>query len=174
MPPPPTRSRSVAWKPLVVCPQPAFYRRMQAVLAQLAAESQTTTSVNRAGERMPRVLTALAVEQPCALTEYPRSATIATLVEHNGCNICFLDAATDSEHAHLLISELAPSIPVVVLHPRNDADLILRCLRRGACEFIADPTVDAVLGVFERLARTRSGAAHPPPGAGDRSEEHTA
>jgi pilus assembly protein CpaE len=124
-----------------VCPQPDVYRRLQAVLTELA------------------------VEQPCTLTEYPRSGAIAALVERNACNICFLDAATDCEHAQLLISELAPSVPVVALHPRDDADLILRCLRRGACEFVADPTADAVGGVFARLARTRSDAVYRAPGA---------
>ena len=106
--PPVNRSRIVVWRPLIVCPQPDVYRRLQAVLTELA------------------------VEQPCTLTEYPRSGAIAALVERNACNICFLDAATDCEHAQLLISELAPSVPVVALHPRDDADLILRCLRRGA------------------------------------------
>jgi pilus assembly protein CpaE len=139
--PPPNRARAIVWKPLVVCPQPDFQRRLHAVLTELA------------------------VEQPCTLTEYPRSGTIAVLVERHACNICFLDAATNSEEAQLLISELAPTVPVVALHPRNDADLILRCLRRGACEFIADPTADAVRGVFERLARTRFEAARHAPGA---------
>jgi len=124
-----------------VCPQPDVYRRLQAVLTELA------------------------VEQPCTLTEYPRSGAIAALVERNACNICFLDAATDCEHAQLLISELAPTVPVVALHPRDDADLILRCLRRGACEFVAEPTADAVGGVFARLARTRSDAVYRAPGA---------
>ncbi|MCX6632790.1 MAG: hypothetical protein NTW28_34755 [Candidatus Solibacter sp.] len=139
--PPANRNRTVVWKPLVVCPQPDFQRRLHAVLTELA------------------------VEQPCTLTEYPRSGTITVLVERHGCNICFLDAATNSEEAQLLISELAPAVPVVALHPRNDADLILRCLRRGACEFVADPTADAVRGVFERLARTRYEAAQQAPGA---------
>jgi pilus assembly protein CpaE len=139
--PPPNRSRTVVWKPLVVCPQPDFQRRMHAVLTELA------------------------VEQPCTLTEYPRSGTIAALVERHACNVCFLDAATDSAGAELLISELAPAVPVVALHPRNDADLILRCLRRGACEFVAEPTADAVRGVFERLARTRYEGPQHAPGA---------
>jgi pilus assembly protein CpaE len=138
---PPNRARAIVWKPLVVCPQPDFQRRLHAVLTELA------------------------VEQPCTLTEYPRSGTIATLLERHACNICFLDAATNSEEAQLLISELAAAVPVVALHPRNDADLILRCLRRGACEFVADPTADAVRGVFDRLARTRFEAARHAPGA---------
>ena len=139
--PQPNRARAVVWKPLVVCPQPDFQRRLHAVLTELA------------------------VEQPCTLIEYPRSGTIAALLERHGCNICFLDAATNSEEAQLLISELAPTVPVVALHPRNDADLILRCLRRGASEFVADPTADAVRGVFERLARTRFEATRHAPGA---------
>ena len=81
------------------------------------------------------------------------------------CNICFLDAATNSERAELVISELAPFVPVVALHPRNDADLILRCLRSGASEFVADPTADSVRGVLERLARARFDAAQYAAGA---------
>jgi pilus assembly protein CpaE len=138
--PPPNRNRTVVWKPLVVCPQADFQRRLRVVLTELA------------------------VEQPCTLTEYPRSGTIAALAGRHACNICFLDAATNSEDAQLLISELAPAVPVVALHPRNDADLILRCLRRGASEFVADPTADAVRGVFERLARTRYEAVQHAPG----------
>jgi len=102
----------------------------------------------------------LALEQPRLLTEYPASGAIGALVERNGCNICFLDAASNAEHAQQLIAELSPSVPVVALHPRNDADLILRCLRRGAREFIANPTVDDIRDVFERLARTRPDAPH--------------
>jgi pilus assembly protein CpaE len=141
MPQQPSRSRTIVWKPLVVCPQPEFHRRMQAVLVELE------------------------VEQPCTLTEYPRSGASAVLVERKACNICFLDAATNSERAELVISELAPFVPVVALHPRNDADLILRCLRSGASEFIADPTADSVRGVLERLARARFDAAQYAAGA---------
>ena len=35
--PPPTRARTVVWKPLVVCPQPDFQRRLHAVLTELAS-----------------------------------------------------------------------------------------------------------------------------------------
>ena len=95
MPPPSTRGRTIVWKPLVVCPQPEVCRRMLTSLAVLA------------------------IDHSCALTQYPPAGTIAGLAERNGCNICFLDAATDSEAAQLLISELAP-------HPGN------RCCTRCA------------------------------------------
>ena len=140
MPLPLNRNRIVVWRPLIVCPQPDVHRRLQAVLTELT------------------------VEQPCTLTEYPGSGAIAALAERNGCNICFLDVGTNCEQAQLLISELVPSVPVVALHPRDDADLILRCLRRGACEFIDDPTAIAVGGVFERVARARFDAPHRPAG----------
>jgi pilus assembly protein CpaE len=56
-------------------------------------------------------------------------------------------------------------MPVVALNPRNDADMILRCLRKGACEFLAHPSAEAVRGLFERLARARSPQPARPIGA---------
>lgn len=118
------------WKPLIVCPQPEIARRIVATMAEIGC----------AAERV---------------TEYPRLRTGAEAAARVGANICFLDVATNSEHAQVLIGELAPVMPVVALHHRNDADLILRCLRRGACEYLADPTAEAVRSLFERLARNR-------------------
>jgi len=135
------RAAAVAWKPLVVCPQAAMAQRVLAVLRELELDPVAT------------------------LGEYPRMGTIAAIAQQSSCDICFLDVATNPEHAQLLISDLSPEVPVVALHPRNDADLILRCLRRGACEFVADPTADAVRGVFERLARTRFESTRHAPGA---------
>ncbi|HWC95102.1 MAG TPA: hypothetical protein VG456_00095 [Candidatus Sulfopaludibacter sp.] len=140
MPPPTSRSRAVVWKPLVVCPQPELFRSLQAVFTELA------------------------VEQPCTVSEYPRQGSLAALAESNSCNVCFLDVASNGELAQALISELAPILPVVALHPRNDAELILRCLRRGACEFVSEPGVDVVRGVFDRLSRARCEAAPRPKG----------
>jgi len=138
--PAPTRSRPVVWKPLVVCPQADFQKRLLAAMAEIR------------------------VEQPTMLAEYPSSGSAGALLLRSGCNICFLDVATDAEPAQQLIPEFAAAVPVVALHPRNDADLILRCLRRGASEFVADPTVEVVQGVLERLGRGRADASHRPAG----------
>jgi pilus assembly protein CpaE len=137
---PSAHSRSVVWKPLVVCPQSEVFRSLQTVLGGLSPE------------------------EPCMLAEYPRAGMVASLVERNACNVCFLDAATNGETVQWLIAELAPLLPVVALHPGNDADLILRCLRRGASEFLAEPTPEAVRGVLERLARGRNETAADAPG----------
>jgi pilus assembly protein CpaE len=126
---------SANWKPLVICPQPELARKVASLLTELTLEP--------AGVR----------------GEYPRMGTVAAMARDQGANICFVDVATNAEHAQMLIAELAPVAPVVALHHRNDADLILRCLRRGACEYLAEPTVDAVRAVFERLTNTSRSAS---------------
>ena len=125
---------STAWKPLLIVPQPELARRISAIFQEFAPGTAIRT-------------------------EYPRMGSAAATAKESAANICFLDVASNSEHAQVLIAEISPFLPVVALHHRNDADLILRCLRRGACEYLADPTADAVRAVFDRLARARSGNA---------------
>jgi len=129
-----------AWTPLVVCPHAGMAQRILAVLRELALAPGAT------------------------LGEYPRMGSIAAIAQSHGCDICFLDAATNPEHAQVLIGELAPAVPVVALHTRADADLILRCLRGGACEFLTDPDAGALRNLFTRLGRVR--ALTPEPAGG--------
>jgi pilus assembly protein CpaE len=49
-------------------------------------------------------------------------------------------------------------MPVVALNPQNDADLILRCLRRGACEFLSDGGSPQLRALLDRLNRLRAPA----------------
>ena len=128
------------WKPLILCPQGELARRTATALRDLIPDC------------------------PPPRTEYPRLGTSVALARESSANICFLDVASNPEHAQILIAELSPQMPVVALHHRNDADLILRCLRRGACEYLAEPAAESVRGVFERLARVRT-AADAAPGA---------
>lgn len=115
-------------------------------------------------QRILEVARQAAVDVPPPLAEYPRRGAIGDIARRHGCNLCFVDVATDPEQAQLLIAELAPEMPVVALHSRADADLILRCLRRGACEFLIDPTAEALDALFERLARARAPVPQKPPG----------
>lgn len=89
----------------------------------------------------------------CVVSQYPQAGAIAGVAARQGSDICFLDVATNPERALQLISEAAPHIHVVALNPGNDADLILRCLRLGACEFLSDSTSEQVGAVLERLSR---------------------
>lgn len=129
------------WKPLVVCPHPALGTRLTAALHEAIPNS------------------------PAIVPEYPRMGSLAALASEKGANLCFIDVATNAEHAQVLISEVAPLMPVVALLARNDADLILRCLRRGACEFLSEPAPDSLRGVLERLGRARAPVTHSSSGA---------
>jgi pilus assembly protein CpaE len=126
----PSPDAPMKWKPLVVCPDPELERRIRAALLDAGVPDAETGR------------------------EYLRPGQIAAIGARRETNICFLDVASDQERALLLISEISPVMPVVALSPQKDADLILRCLRRGACEFLPAPAADTVRGLFERLSRT--------------------
>jgi len=127
------------WKPLIVCPNAATARAIDAAFSKLG------------------------FQEAHRLSEYPRPGSLAGLGGQQGCNICFLDVASSQEQALPLISETVPAMPVVAMNPVNDADLILRCLRRGACEFLSEATAEQVDAVLERLARLRSPATPAKP-----------
>ncbi len=117
------------WKPLVVCPNAPMAVRICAALGEQGFQNV------------------------CLVSEYPKAGAIAGVVGRQGSDICFLDVASDPERALLLISEAAPSLHIVALNAANDADLILRCLRLGASEFLSDATSEQVRAVLERLSR---------------------
>ncbi len=127
------------WKPLIICPHGGMARAIGGSLRELGVDE-----VEHVGE-------------------YPRPGTVASVVSQRGSNICFLDVASNQEEALPLISEAGPALPVVAMNPVNDADLILRCLRRGACEFLSEPTAEQVNDVLARLARLRAPSAPAKP-----------
>lgn len=96
---------------------------------------------------------------PAVLKSYPPSSVLAHALNDPGLELCFLDACSNREVAFQLIPEitaLAPGTPVVVLLADNDPDLILRCLRQGASEFLIRPFTPGQLEeALEKLARTR-------------------
>ena len=62
------------------------------------------------------------------------------------------------EQALQLLTEMTrmgPSIQVIALLAGNDSDLMLRCLRAGAADFLIQPfTGDQIGGALAKLART--------------------
>jgi len=129
------RGGAIAWRPLVVCPQIEIAGQLRSALRELG------------------------IADARHVAEYPPAGTIVALAARHGCNICFLDVASDEELALRLVSEAAAAMPVVALNLRDDADLILRCLRRGACEFLSHPVAEPVRTLFERLVRGRAKSA---------------
>jgi Flp pilus assembly CpaE family ATPase len=126
--------QSRTWRSLVVCPAAEMSRRLSGALRELGVAEVGVSST------------------------YPGIGTVAALAAESRPNIAFVDAHSDQEHGLLLIGELSPFLPVVALLPSNDADLILRALRRGATEFLSDPATEQVKAVLERLGAKRQPA----------------
>jgi pilus assembly protein CpaE len=129
MPPP---DGPLLWKPLLICPDAELERRMRKALLEAGAPGAQVAG------------------------EYPHPGELAAIASRQQSNICFLDVVSDQERALRLISEASASMPVVALNPHKDADLILRCLRRGAREFLSVPEADNVRAIFERLSRDQA------------------
>jgi len=131
---------------LLVCPDPAKMGELGPLLGQM----------------LP--LTAMLPVQA-----YPSAAGLSELVAAHGPGLCFVDVETDREAALRLISQLAEvdrNIQIVVLLSGNDPDLILRCLRQGATEFLLQPfTVEDLRPVLDRLASMSRHQAGPGKGA---------
>ena len=113
--------------------------------------------------RIRAALTAVGISEAIHLTEYPRMGWLAGAASQGESNVCFLDVATNAEQAMLLVAEAAALMPVVAVSTRKDADVILRCLHRGAGEFLAEPTAEQLRSALERLGRQHAPVAPPKP-----------
>ncbi|MGH9627499.1 MAG: hypothetical protein ACRD7E_03935 [Bryobacteraceae bacterium] len=100
------------------------------------------------------------------MADYPQRSALVELVRSFNPKVCFLDSSSDPEKALAAIKDLlvlATALPIVVLLERNDPDLILRCLRGGASDFLLRPftpdQLDATVEKLARLAPAASGGA---------------
>jgi pilus assembly protein CpaE len=128
------------WKALFIGPDPRVRRELGPLLA--------------------RVIPALAA---CELNLYPARQQLVAALASQAPNLCFLDAASERETALALIPEIqrvAPKLPIVAVIPANDSNLIMRCLRLGASDFLVDPfTHEQVEAALEKVARQQPAAA---------------
>jgi len=88
---------------------------------------------------------------------YPSPRDLAGALASTSTHLIFLDAVSDREAALDLLTELArvgPNVQVVALLSDNDPDLILRCLRAGASDFLVQPfTPDQLEAALAKMAR---------------------
>jgi len=89
--------------------------------------------------------------------DYPSRRTLMDLIKKVDPKLCFLDFSTNLEMALATAAELQGlngNLPVVALLPGNNPDLILRCLRQGAADFLIRPfTSDQIDAAVEKVAR---------------------
>ncbi len=92
-----------------------------------------------------------------AVKNYPSPRELTGAIGGGTQYLVFLDVISDRDQAIHLINEIAKlgsSVQVVALLPANDSDLILRCLRAGAVDFLLHPfTADQMVGALAKLAR---------------------
>ncbi|HUA85363.1 MAG TPA: AAA family ATPase [Bryobacteraceae bacterium] len=93
---------------------------------------------------------------------YPSPRDLAATLGGGAPHLVFLDMASEREQALQLLTDmtrLEPSIQIVALLAGNEPDLILRCLRAGAVDFLIQPfTSDQMEAALTKLARLQSNA----------------
>jgi pilus assembly protein CpaE len=113
----------------------------------LVSELEHLLSVHLAGTPLSR------------LQAYPSPRDLSSLIGGGILNLVFLDAASDSENALLLLGEMSrmgAHAQVVMLLSGNDPDFMLRCLRAGASDFLVRPfTAEEVVAALGKLARVQ-------------------
>jgi pilus assembly protein CpaE len=102
------------------------------------------------------------------LRSYPASRELGTTFARGATYLCFLDVAANRDRALEVLSELVQSglpVQVVVLMSSDDPDLILRCVRAGAADFLLEPftgeQVQAALGKLARIQPTADDGREP-------------
>ena len=91
------------------------------------------------------------------LQAYPSPRDLSSALAAGTAHLVFLDVSTEPEQALDLLAEMArmsPHVHVIALLDGNDPDLILRCLRAGAVEFLMHPfTGEQIDAAFAKLGR---------------------
>jgi pilus assembly protein CpaE len=109
-------------------------------------------------EMLPLVTHHPALLAAAQLRAYPGSKELQDALAEHGANLCFLDVTSEPERALKCLADLQAihkGIPVVAMLAGDDSSLILRCLRQGATEFLAQPftqeQLDAAMAKIARL-----------------------
>ena len=109
-------------------------------------------------ELLPLVSHHPALAAASQLRTYPSARELRENMAAHGANLCFLDVTSDPERALQCLADLLATnraIPVIAILSGDDSGLILRCLRQGATEFLAQPftqeQLDAAMAKIARL-----------------------
>ncbi len=141
--PPPELSSERERKILLLCPDREAAAQLLPLVGAQAPEAVVTTHYS-----------------------YPPASALFKLLATPAFHLCFLEVESDREAALRLTTDIAarqPGLPIVVLLADNDSDLILRCLRQGASEFLIQPfTADQLTAALEKLRRFRPPGSQAP------------
>jgi len=94
------------------------------------------------------------------LKSYPTPPDLPGAIGVGAPHLVFLDVFSDRDQAVVLIEEmvkLGPQVQVIALLGGNDPDLVLRCLRAGAVDFLIQPfSGEQIESALSKLARIQS------------------
>jgi len=100
------------------------------------------------------------------LTIFPTRHQIAEIFATQGPNLCFLEVSEPQERSFAVIPELLrvdPKLPIIVVLPSNDPELVLRCLRQGATDFLIAPfTGEHLEAALQKISRLQPGRVKSP------------
>jgi pilus assembly protein CpaE len=140
MPQPDTPRFSGTWKALFICPNQKIIRD----LAPLLRAHLPTFSGHD-------------------LTSYPMRHQLAEVLTSESPNLCLLEIGEPREPGLALIPDLLrldAKLPIIVVLPSNDPELVLRSLRQGASDFLIPPfTSEQVEGALQKIARLQPNRA---------------
>ena len=140
MPQPEAPKFSGTWKALFICPNQKIIRD----LAPLLRKHLPTFSGHD-------------------LNAYPMRHQLAEVMGTESPNLCLLEIGEPREAGLALIHDLLridAKLPIIVVLPTNDPELVLRCLRQGASDFLIPPfTSEQVEGALQKIARLQPGRA---------------
>lgn len=111
--------------------------RERALTAVLVALDRNLAEQFRSAAAEPKVFEVLA-----ELKEYPSASTLEMRLRQIQPDVLLIDLASHFDSAAALIQAAAavqPPIQVVGLHYRPDPEVVIRCFRVGASEFLAAP-----------------------------------
>jgi pilus assembly protein CpaE len=91
------------------------------------------------------------------LNAYPMRHQLAEVLAAEAPNLCLLEIGEPREAGLALIPDLLridAKLPIIVVLSSNDPELLLRCLRQGASDFLIAPfTSEQVEGALQKIAR---------------------
>jgi pilus assembly protein CpaE len=131
------------WKALFICPNPKIIRDL--------------------GPLLSRYLPAFSAQE---INDYPTRQKMAEVLATQHISICFLEVSDAPEQGLAVIMELLradPKLPIVVVLSSNDPEIVLRCLRQGASDFLMQPfTGEQVEGALQKISRLHPGRSKTP------------
>src|ERR1700734_2534335 len=97
------------------------------------------------------------------LNAYPMRHQLAEVLSTELPNLCLLEIGEPPDAGLALIPDLLrmnAKLPIIVVLPSNDPELVLRCLRQGASDFLIPPfTSEHVEATLQKIARHQPSSA---------------